>query len=83
MTRPSEYLANSLRREFSPTSEERAQQFYARGVKYNAIGALKGVHALAFAWAICVTLPCFLAAKIVEGLYDLTRGLMKAVSERG
>jgi hypothetical protein len=81
--RPSDFFLASLRREFAPSPDQQAQQFYSRGVKYNAVGGLKGVHAWAFAWALCVTLPCLIVAKTLETLYDFTRRIVKIVTERG
>jgi hypothetical protein len=58
-------LANSLRREFAPSPEEEASQFYRRGTKYNAVGGMKGTHAWALAWHLCITLPLFLISLVV------------------
>jgi hypothetical protein len=74
VTRPSEYLANSLRREFSPAPDEEASQFYRRGAKYNAIGGLKGTHAFAFVWAVCIVLPLFIIAKVAEFAWNAAMG---------
>jgi hypothetical protein len=50
--RPSEALRGSMQREFDPTPEQEASQFYRRGQKYNSIGGLKGVHSGALVWQI-------------------------------
>lgn len=81
--RPSDFFLASLRREFAPSPDQQAQHFYSRGVKYNAVGGLKGVHAWAFAWALCVTLPCFIVTRVLEGIYDLTRAIVERRQRAG
>jgi hypothetical protein len=62
----SRHLAESFRKEFSPTPEEEASQFYRRGKRYNAVGGLAGTHAMAFVWQIVVVLPLMIAAFFAE-----------------
>jgi len=73
----SEYLGESLRREFNPTPADEASQFYRRGTKYNAIGGLKGTHAWAFVWAFGVVLPLFIVFRVSEGVWDMFRKMRR------
>jgi Protein of unknown function (DUF2510) len=71
---PSVRCAETLRRELQPTPEEEASRFYRRGNTYNAIGGLKGTHALALAWAIMVVFPLFVLLRIGEASYERFKG---------